>query len=180
MSVPEPRGLYEPSLTVYQGRYYLTLRNDIRGYVAVGDDGLHFEDYIPWAFDDGDELGSYNTQQHWVTHSDGLFLTYTRRGADNDHVIRHRAPLFIAEVDPERLCVIRDTERILVPDKGAQLGNFGALNASPEESWVVTSEGMHGDATEPMNLDLSESRGANNRVWLARIVWNEPNRLVSV
>ncbi len=180
MSVPEPRGLYEPSLTVYEGRYYLTLRNDIRGYVAVGDDGLHFEDYIPWAFDDGDELGSYNTQQHWVTHSDGLFLTYTRRGADNDHVIRHRAPLFIAEVDPERLCVIRDTERILVPDKGAQLGNFGALNASPGESWVVTSEGMHGDATEPMNLDLSEGRGANNRVWLARIVWNEPNRLVSV
>jgi len=82
-------------------------------------------------------------------------------------------------VDPERLCVLRETERVLVPDKGAQLGNFGALNASPGESWVITSEGMHGDAEEPMNLDLSESRGADNRVWLARIVWNKPNRLVS-
>jgi hypothetical protein len=178
MSVPEPRGLYEPSLTGFDGRYYLTLRNDVRGYVTVGDDGLHYERIIPWAFDDGEELGSYNTQQHWVTHSDGLFLTYTRRGADNDHVIRHRAPLFIAQVDPERLCVLRETERILVPDRGAQLGNFGALNASPEESWVVTSEGMHGDANDPMNLDLSEARGADNRVWLARIIWNQPNRLV--
>ena len=179
MSVPEPRGLYEPSLTFFEGRYFLTLRNDLRGYVTAGEDGLHFAEPVPWVFDDGEELGSYNTQQHWVTHSDGLFLTYTRRGADNDHVIRHRAPLFMAQVDPERLCVLRDTERILVPDKGAQLGNFGTVNASAAESWVVTSEGMHGDATDPMNLELTESRGANNRVWLARIRWNRPNRLVS-
>ena len=45
-----------------------------------------------WTFDDGSELGNYNTQQHWVTHSDGLFLVYTRRGADNDDIARHRAP----------------------------------------------------------------------------------------
>ncbi len=179
ISVPEPRGLYEPSLTRFGGRYYLTLRNDIRGYVTVGDDGLHFDEPVPWVFDDGEELGSYNTQQHWITHSDGLFLTYTRSGANNDHMIRHRAPLFIAQVDPERLCVLRETERILVPDKGAQLGNFGALNASAEESWVITSECMHGDAKDPMNLVLSEARGADNRVWLARLVWNKPNRLVS-
>jgi hypothetical protein len=31
--------------------------------------------------DDGAELGSYNTQQHWLSHGDGLFLMYTRRGA---------------------------------------------------------------------------------------------------
>lgn len=179
MSVPEPRGLYEPSLTYYGGRYYLTLRNDVRGYVTVGDDGLHFAQPIPWRFDDGEELGSYNTQQHWVTHSDGLFLTYTRRGLDNDHVIRHRAPLLIAQVDPQKLVVLRDTERVLVPDKGAQLGNFGVVNASSQETWVVTSEGMHGDAQDPMNLELTEARGANNRVWLARLMWNRPNALVA-
>ena len=179
MSVPDPRGLYEPSLTTLNGRWYLTLRNDIRGYVAVGDDGMHFEEPVPWRFGDGEELGSYNTQQHWVTHSDGLFLTYTRRGLNNDHVVRHRAPLLIAEVDPERLCVIRESERILVPDRGAQLGNFGAVNASPRETWVVTSEGMHGDSKEPMNVAITESRGADNRVWLARAVWDRPNRLVA-
>ncbi len=179
MSVPEPRGLYEPSLTRRHGRYYLTLRNDLRGYVTVSDDGLHFAEPIPWRFDDGEELGSYNTQQHWVTHSDGLFLTYTRRGLDNDHVIRHRAPLLIAQVDPERLVVLRATERVLVPDRGAQLGNFGVADASSAESWVVTSEGMHGDAQEPMNLELSEARGADNRVWLARMIWGRPNELVA-
>jgi len=179
MSMPEPRGLYEPSLTQFAGRYRLTLRNDIRGYVAVGEDGLHFEEPVPWRFDYGDELGSYNTQQHWVTHSDGLFLTYTRRGAGNDHVIRHRAPLFIAQVDPERMVVRRETERILVPDRGAQLGNFGVVDASRDETWVVTSEGMHGDSQEPMNLDLPEARGANNRIWLARLRWSRPNERVA-
>jgi|LSQX01.3.fsa_nt_gb hypothetical protein len=176
MTVPEPRGLYEPSLTRFGDRFYLTLRNDRRAWVSEGD-GLWFAPPVRWRFNDGTELGSYNTQAHWVTHSDALFLTYTRHGAGNDHVIRHRAPLFMAQVDPERLCVIRETERIIVPDYGAQLGNFGALNATPWESWVVTSEGMHGDAQRPMDLSLTEARGARNRVWLARITWPRRNLL---
>lgn len=36
------RGLYEPSLAAFGGRYYLTLRNDVRGYVSASDDGLQF------------------------------------------------------------------------------------------------------------------------------------------
>jgi hypothetical protein len=180
MSVPQPRGFCEPSLTRFGGRYFLTLRNDVKGYVTRGEDGLRFDRPIPWAFDDGQELGSYNTQQHWVTHSDGLFLSYTRRGAGNDEVFRHRAPLFMARVDPERLCVIRSTERKLVPNRGAQLGNFGVVNVSPSESWVVTSEGMQGDAKQPYNLELTEKRGANNRVYISRILWDRPNRHESV
>src|SRR5690606_16968702 len=118
------RGLGEPSLTRFDGTYYLTIRNDRRGYVTRSKDGLHFEPIQPWKFDDDKDLGSYNTQQHWVTHSAGLCLVYTRRGANNDHVFRHRAPLFMAQVDPERLRVMRKTERILVPERGARLGNF--------------------------------------------------------
>ena len=176
LTVPEPRGMYEPSLTKFGDYYYLTIRNDIRAYVARSKDGIHFDKPIPWKFDDGIELGSYNTQQHWITHSKALFLTYTRRGACNDHVIRHRAPLFMAEVDTTNMCVIRKTERIIIPDNGAQLGNFGCLDASENESWLVVAEGMHGDAEEPMNLSLSEKRGANNRVYLARIKWEYPNK----
>lgn len=123
------RGMHEPSLARFQGQYFLTLRNDRRGYVTRGGNGLHFEKYRPWTFDDGEELGNYNTQQRWVVHTDGLFLVYTRRGANNDHVFRHRAPLFMAQVDPERLCVIRETERVLVPERGARLGNFGVTPA---------------------------------------------------
>ncbi|MBU0714533.1 MAG: exo-alpha-sialidase [Verrucomicrobia bacterium] len=172
LSVPVPRGFCEPSLVFFDGRFFLTLRNDEKGYVTTGQDGLHYDKVTPWVFDDGQELGSYNTQQHWVTLSSGLFLVYTRRGAKNDRVIRHRAPLFMAQVDPGRLCVIKETERILVPDYGAQHGNFGTLNAWPDESWVVTSEGMHGDAKDYRNLELTERRGANNRVYLCRIVRN--------
>jgi hypothetical protein len=168
MTAPDPRGFCEPSLTHYQDRYFLTLRNDVRGYVTVGDDGLHYADPRPWTFDDGEELGNYNTQQHWVTHSDGLFLTYTRRGANNDHVFRNRAPLFIAEVDPERLCVLRATERILVPERGAGLGNYQVNNVSPDETWVVVSEWM-----QPLGC---ERYGSDNSVFAARIVWETSNR----
>src|SRR6185436_12067028 len=102
-------------------RFYLTLRNDQRAYVTTSRDGLHFDAIRPWTFDDGSDLGSYNTQQHWLAHSDGLFLVYTRRGANNDHIIRSRAPLFIARVDPEKLCVIRSSERILIPERGGEM-----------------------------------------------------------
>ena len=140
VTVPIKRGLYEPSLTRFGNRFYLTLRNDDRGYVTSGADGLTFDEPRRWSFDDGSDLGNYNTQQHWVTHSDGLYLVYTRKGADNDHVFRHRAPLFIARVDPETLTVIRNTEQILVPERGARLGNFGVTNVSPDETWVVVTE----------------------------------------
>ncbi len=119
------RGLYEPSLIAFGDSYYLTMRNDVRGYASKSDDGLHFTEPIPWTFDDGMELGSYNTQQHWLAHRDGLFLVYTRRGVNNDHIVRHRAPLFIAQVDVTKLQVIRSSEKIVVPERGAELGNFG-------------------------------------------------------
>lgn len=164
-----PRGLCEPSLTRFKGRFYLTLRNDERGYVTSSDDGQRFAPKKPWQFDDGSELGSYNTMQHWVTHSEGLYLVYTRRGANNDHVIRNRAPLFMAQVDPERLCVLRATERILVPDRGASLGNFGVGTINEKETWVTVGECMYSPECE--------KRGSDGSVFAARIVWSKPNAL---
>ncbi|MFP6764975.1 MAG: sialidase family protein, partial [Planctomycetaceae bacterium] len=94
LNIPQGRGLYEPSLTEFEGRYFLTMRADHSAWVTRGDDGIHFEPIREWKFDDGKVLGSYNTQQHWVTVGGGLFLIYTRKGAGNDHIMRHRAPLF--------------------------------------------------------------------------------------
>ena len=166
------RGLCEPSLARYGERCYLTLRNDAGGYVTASDDGLHYGPIQLWTFDDGAELGSYNTQQHWLAHSSGLFLVYTRRGADNDHVMRHRAPLFMAQVDPDRLCVLRETERVLIPEHGAPMGNFGAAAVSATESWVTTAEFMW-----PAWNDTARERGAAGRVFVARVIWGEPNGL---
>ncbi len=172
MTVPVQRGLVEPSLTLFGGRYYLTIRNDEHGYVAVSKDGLNFDTPRRWTFDDGSDLGNYNTQQHWVTHSDGLFLVYTRRGANNDHVFRHRAPLWIARVDPEQLHVIRETEQILVPESGARLGNFGVTEVSPTETWVTVAEWM-----QPKGV---EKHGSDNRVFVAKLKWNRPNHAFNV
>lgn len=164
---PTGRGLYEPSLAEYGGRWFLTLRNDDRGYVTDSHDGLHFAEPKPWTFDDGQELGSYNTQQHWLVHARGLFLVYTRRGANNDHIPRHRAPLFMARVDPERLVVLRNTEKVVIPERGGELGNFGANAVNARESWVTVSEGLWSDE--------SRRRGARGATLVAHILWSKPN-----
>ncbi|MDZ7616160.1 MAG: exo-alpha-sialidase [Patescibacteria group bacterium] len=168
LTVDVKRGLYEPSITRFGNRFFLTMRNDDHGYVASGPDGLQFGEPRKWTFDDGSDLGNYNTQQHWVTHRDGLFLVYTRRGMNNDHVFRHRAPLLIARVDPEALHVIRDTERILVPQRGARLGNFGVCEVSPEETWVTAAEWMQPNGVEKY--------GSDNSIFIAKIRWHVPNR----
>jgi len=164
-----PRGFCEPSLTTFKGRYFLTIRNDEKGYVSVSPDALHWSKPRPWTFDDGKDLGNYNTQQHWATHSDGLFLVYTRRGANNDRVFRHRAPLFIAQVDPDSPCVIRASERVVIPERGAAMGNFGVAAISARETWVTASEEMH--------AWLRTRQGpADGSVYIARILWSRPNK----
>lgn len=169
------RGVGEPSLTRFKDRYYLTIRHDQRAYVATSDDGLHFGGLKAWTWDDGTDLGSYNTQAHWVTHDDALFLCYTRRGADNDHIPRNRAPLFIAQVDGAKLHVIRATERELMPQRGAKLGNFGVTEVSEGETRVTDAEWMQ--TTGPNYADFTQcmKHGSDNAVFAARILWKRPN-----
>lgn len=170
MTVKGGRGLGEPSLALFNGTYYLTMRNDFKAYVATSKDGLHWTPVKSWTFDDGSDLGSYNTQAHWLVHNDGLFLSYTRRGADNDHIPRNRAPIFLAQVDPVKLNVVRASEQVLMPERGVMLGNFGASAITPAESWVTDAEYMAEDKPHP--------RGANGTVWFARVLWAKKNRLV--
>jgi hypothetical protein len=169
------RGLCEPSLVHYRGRYLMTLRNDVQGYVTASSDGLQYAPIRPWTFDDGSELGNYNTQQHWLAHSDALFLVYTRRDDHNTHVFRQRAPLYMAQVDAERLCVIRDTERVVVPERGARLGNFGIVDVSSAESWVVVSEWMQTTPPDPTDCRACEQYGSDNAILVARLLWDSPN-----
>ncbi|TMV48979.1 exo-alpha-sialidase [Paenibacillus mesophilus] len=198
LTVLRDRGYVEPSLTRFRGQFYLTLRADDHGAVARSADGLQFGEPKGWTWDDGSEVPTYNTQQHWVTHSEGLFLIYTRKAGNNDHIFRHRAPLFIAEVDPERLCLIRASERVLVPERGARLCNFGVVNVNERETWVTVAEWMQNGGVwgEEMRRLLLESyteqelaplgsaphmsglitlMGADNSVYAARIIWDIPN-----
>ena len=168
------RGLHEPSLTRFGDDFFLTIRNDKRGFVTRGKDGLNFEPLQTWKFDDGSDLENYNTQQHWVTHSDALHLVYTRRGANNDHIFRHRAPLFMAQVDPKTVRVIRKTEQVLVPERGARLGNFGVTHVNKYETWVTVSEWMQTWGPNYV-LPVDNKYGSDGSLFVARIHWSKPN-----
>ncbi|MGI6279363.1 MAG: hypothetical protein ACOYJS_02235 [Acutalibacteraceae bacterium] len=166
ISFPEqPRPASEPSL-IYCERskiFVMTIRTDTQGYFAVSEDGLSFGTPSEWRWDDGSILENYNTQQHFVEHDGRLYLVYTRRGAGNDHVFRHRAPLFMAEIDSDRLVLLRDTEIALTPQRGARLGNFGVTKVSDNETWVVVAEWM-----QPRGC---EKYGSDNTIFIVRLLW---------
>lgn len=167
------RGLLEPSLARWNDRFYITIRaEDGRGYVSTSDDGLAWEPHRPWAWDDGEPIEMSTTQQHWMVHSDALFLVYTRKTAENARVVRWRAPLFMAEVDRSTLRLIRATEQAVLPlvgDPAAApqlvplMGNFHVTTASPMESWVTVGE------NRPKEQWWGDVR-------LARVQWARPNR----
>lgn len=159
LTVPVARGLYEPSLVYHNGMYYMTLRNDECGFVAKSTDGLNYTDLQLWKWEDGSILQNYNTQQHWMQVGDELYLVYTRRGACNDHVFRHRAPLFAARVHDMRL--VRNSEFVVVPEKGARLGNFGVAKATDHSAVVMAAEWM-----QPKGC---ERYGSDNHIYLAGI-----------
>lgn len=170
LTINVKRGLYEPSITRSGGRFFLTLRNDDHGYVTSSSDGLTYDKARRWTFDDGNDLGNYNTQQHWLAHDDELYLVYTRKGANNDHVFRHRAPLFIARVDRKKLHVIRSTEQVLVPERGARLGNFGVARITPNETWIVVTEWMQTWGPSHV-MSVNNKYGADNSIHIAKIKW---------
>lgn len=177
LSIDVKRGYAEPSITKFGDWFYLTLRNDDAAYVTRSKDGLHFEPPRKWTFEDGRDLGSYNTQAHWVTHSDGLYLVYTRRDAKNDHVFRHRAPLFIGKVNPDNMAIIGDSERILVPDRGARLGNFGVVDVNENETWVIVTEWMQRNGPDYV-MPVDNKYGSDNSVFVSKLLWKKPNRLM--
>jgi len=168
------RGLLEPQLTFWGNRYLMTIRaEDGYGYVSTSADGLQWSEAVSWKWDNGEPLAMSTTQQHWLTHSDGLFLVYTRKAEENANVMRWRAPLYLAQVDQKTLRLIRATERIVFPLVGdgindpthvAHYGNFHVNNVNAQESWVLAGEVI------PANF-----RGD---LLLARVKWRRHNRLL--
>lgn len=150
---PIERGAYEPSVIYANGKYILTVRNDTVGLFATSEDGYTFSELMPWRFDDGEILGNYNTQQHFLSLGGEVYLVYTRRGASNDHVFRHRAPLFVAKIDTECMCLIRMSECIAVPERGARLGNFGVTNVSDDLAYLTVTEWMQPRGCEKYGSD---------------------------
>ena len=136
-------------------------------------DGLHWQPLAPWCWDDGEAIAMSTTQQRWLPHSDALFLVYTRRSEDNHNVMRWRAPLWLAEVDRERLCLLRASERVVFPLKGdgigdpegvPRMGNFHTHRPSRPRS---RSSRLAKPCPDP---------ATGGQTLLARITWRRPNR----
>ncbi len=160
-------GFVEPSGTRYKGLNYMTLRgNDGNAHVCTSKDGLHWSDPIPWKWDDGSAMPTRQTMTKFVTHNKALYLVYTRITPDNQDVFRSRAPLFMAQIDPEKLCLLRSTERVIFENRGFPIGNFNVFDYSPDETWIRVAEW---DRTGK-NIDCN--------ILLARIIWSEKNTLL--
>ncbi len=172
VSVSVPRGLCEPSVERCGDAYFLALRNDEDGYVSRSDDGLHYEAPVELVFDDGENAGNYCTQQHWIVNGEALYMVYTRRGADNDHVFRHRAPLFIARFDTERMCLVRATEEVAVPERGARLGNFGCQSLGGGKGIVCASEWMQTTPPDCSNWRRCMEYGSDNSIFISHITFD--------
>lgn len=157
----EVRGIGECSVMRFGGRFYLTIRGDTYGYVSVSDDGLNYTAPAIWRWEDGEIVPTYNTQSHWFTSGGNLYLVYTRKNGHNDHVFRHRAPLYAARVNTEKLALVLDSEFIAVPERGARLGNFGVCTVDDTHALVLVSEWM-----QPVGC---ERYGSDNAIWLSDI-----------
>jgi hypothetical protein len=57
---------------------------------------------------------------------------------------------------------------VLIPERGAELRNFGAAAITDRESWVTVAEGVWSDD--------ARKRGAEGAVFVARVLWARPDR----
>ena len=167
------RGLYEPHIAGFKGRFFMTARaEDGCGYVMASEDGGRtWNRPKPWTWDNGEVIPMNQTMTKFATHSDGLMLVYTRIRDDNKTVFRNRSPLHVADVDMATLSLKRSTERIIVPNrpswgKGLPVGNFWVWPVSPRETIVTTAEWPR------------DGRKENGDIWLAKIIWRNPNQLL--
>lgn len=143
---PVKRGLLEPSICQFENIHYMTIRTeDDCGYVTVSDDGLNWNQIKPWQWDNSDKLIMSSTQQHWLTLGGKLYLVYTRKTESNAKVVRWRSPMFIAEVDPDNLCLKSETEQMVFPMRGnpdnvARMGNFMPITLSQNEAIITVGD----------------------------------------
>jgi hypothetical protein len=85
----------------------------------------------------------------------------------------------MAQVDPQTLRIIRATERVIIPERGARLGNFGITTVSENETWVTVAEWMQTVGPNSTDSAHCERWGSDNSVWIARLLWDEPNALAA-
>lgn len=75
----------------------------------------------------------------------------------------------MAEFDTERMCLIRSTEIITIPERGARLGNFGCVQINENEAWIVAAEWMQTKGPRASDYRVCMKYGSDNSIWIAKI-----------
>ncbi|MCU6709828.1 hypothetical protein M6D81_14125 [Paenibacillus sp. J5C_2022] len=148
----------EPSITAFDNSYFIAMRDDSQNRLAASADGITWQPAVPLQWEDGTSVaGSMNTQMHWIARPDKLYLVYTRQDVSNADIFRYRAPLWMAEVNPDTLRLKKETERVVmgITSDRAQLGNFGVTDISPQLSIVTSNEWN----------SLAPNRAIVSRIW---------------
>ena len=136
-------GWHEPSVTIFNGKYYLTLRCTTGcAWQAVSEDGLHWSEPVKWQFSDGSLLETGPTQQHWMRLDNKLWLVYTRKAECNEDCFRWRTPMFAAPVDPEKMQLMKEKEIIVLPriDYKTRPGLYGNFHVENCKDKVYISD----------------------------------------
>ena len=125
LAMPGGRGFAEPRWR-FRRQVLPDAAQRCARFVTTSPDGLHFEPVKQWTFDDGQDLGSYNTQLIGSPTATACFC-YTRRGANNDHIAPRR-PCFWRRLTRKTAASFAPRRRSLCRN-GAELGNFGAARS---------------------------------------------------
>lgn len=154
----QPKNTGEYHLTKMGSRFYLAMRCPDQNRIAVSTDGQKFEPAVELRWDDGSLVPSVATQMRWVRQQGKLYLVYTRENEDGKGVFRHRAPLWMAELDTKTVRLKKATEVVVVPVSPGRddLGNFGTTFVTDELSFITTSE-------------FGRTKNSNSRVYITRI-----------
>ena len=75
----------------------------------------------------------------------------------------------MAQFDPYRTHVIRSTERVVVPERGARLGNFGVTRINDNESWLTVAEWMQTNPPNAHDPTICERYGSDNSIFVAKV-----------
>jgi hypothetical protein len=143
LTIDSGRGLYEPSVIDFNGKFYLTLRCDENcAFVTCSSDGLTWENPKKWYFSNGEILTTSPTQQHWMKLNGKIYLVYTRKDVDNSDCFRWRTPLFAAPVDVNNLTLNEKEEITILPriDYKNRPGLYGNFNVSNYKNIVYISD----------------------------------------
>ena len=150
------RGLMEPSVVqLPDGSFAMTIRaEDGNMYCAFAPDGLAWSEPEPWRWEDGSEIRTDSTQQHWIRLGSHVFLVYTRfDGSNYPEPFRYRAPLYFAEAVPGEARLIRASEQVVFPrmKRNNIEYRYGNFHCTPlgENAALITDAAYYAEVVGP-------------------------------